>query len=329
MPLHLQYRPKNFDTFIGNVDMISSLKAVVERQDDLPHAWLLVGPMGCGKTTLARIISSNYLGCPAEPTNPDYNEINCGSHGKIETVREIEKDARYAPVKSANRVWVLDEVHMLGSGGASEKNPAQNALLKILEDYPKRGHLILCTTDPQRLIGTIHSRCTTFRVNPLNEKEMKTLINQVLKEEEFANNFPPAAIEAIIEASEGHPRDALKILDQVIDLEESAMLGAIQGYDTIETEVKELCQALLKKSSWVFVSAIITKLKKNGEDCEKVRRAIIGYMTVVMLNSKPSRNEESGSILFRCKDVYECFKNPTYNNGWAEVISAAYEATII
>ena len=329
MPLHIDYRPPNFDSFVGNEDMISSLKAVVERQDDLPHAWLFIGPRGCGKTTLARIIATNYLGCPAEVNNPDYNEINCGAHGKIETVREIEKDAKYSPVNSDNRVWVLDEAHMLGSGGASEKNVAQNALLKILEDYPKRGHLILCTTDPQRLIATIHSRCTTFKVNPLNDKDMKILINQVLKEEEYSGGFPEKAMDAIVDASEGHPRDALKILDQVIDLEEEAMLGAIQGYETLDTEVRELCQALLKKSSWPFVSGIITNLKKNGEDCERVRRAVIGYITAVMLNSKPSRRGEGEDILLRCKDIYECFKNPTYNNGWSEIVSAAYEATLI
>ena len=328
MPLHLDYRPPNFDSFVGNTDMIASLKAVVERQDDLPHAWLFIGSKGCGKTTLARIISTDYLGCPADKNNPDYMEINCGSHNKIETVRDIERDATYSPIKCKNRVWVLDEAHMLGQGGASEKNLVQNALLKILEDYPKRGHLILCTTDPQRLIGTIHSRCTTFRVNPLNEKDMRALLDQVLKGEDVTD-FPGAGIEAIIDAAEGCPRDALKILDQVIDLEERVMLGAISGYETIDTEVKELCQALLKKSSWPFVSGIITNLKKNGEDCERVRRAVLGYITAVMLNSKPSRRGEGEDILLRCKDIYECFKNPTYNNGWSEIVSAAYETLLV
>ena len=327
MPLHLQYRPKNFKEFIGNKDMINSLRSVVERENDLPHAWLFIGPKGCGKTTLARIISENYLGCPIE-NNPDYKEINCGSHGKIDTVREIEKQAIYNPIQSKNRVWVMDEVHMLGSGGSSAKNPAQNALLKILEDAPKRGHLILCTTDPQRLIGTIHSRCHTFKVSLLFDKEMKTLINNVLKQEDI-EDFPKEAIGTIIDAANGHPRDALKILDQVIDLEDDAIIGAVQRYETLEAQVIELCRGLLKKESWVRVSDSLKKLQKQGEEPEQVRRAVLNYITKIMLNNKPSkRNVRGEDITIRCMDIGDIFCKNVYDSGWAGIVLYCYQLTV-
>ncbi|OGC76258.1 hypothetical protein A2619_02280 [candidate division WWE3 bacterium RIFOXYD1_FULL_39_9] len=215
--------------------------------------------------------------------------------------------------------------HMIGSGGASEKNIPQNNFLTTLEEPPPWVYFILCTTDPQRLIGTIHSRCHTFKVNPLNDTEMKTLLLRTLKKEDVGS-FPDKAIQAIIDTADGCPRDALKILDQVIDLEDEAIITAINSFTPLEAEIKDLCQSLANGESWARIKDIIYKIKQKGEDAENVRRAVIGYITKIALSSdqkKKKRGDEDPMI--RLTDVYEALKTVTYANGWGDIVFPLYQ----
>ncbi len=309
---HITYRPKTLDEVRGNTATIRTLKSNLTRQTGLPHAWMIKGPMGTGKTTLGRIIASE-LGC--DINSRDFTEINCGTHGNKEMVREIERQSHFKPFSSSCRVWVLDEAHMIGQGGASEKNQPQNALLKILEDTPSHVHIILCTTDPQRLIATIRGRCTTFSVGPLNDGEMLSLIAYVLKQEEVVN-FPPDAIEALLDAAEGCPRQALKILDQVIDLEDENLISGISNSSqSLEGEVTDLFNALIKNNSWKAVSKILQVLKRKGYEPEKIRRSILGLAEYNAL-----RNKESDAISYG--DIYGAFEEPTYNTGFSGITFA-------
>jgi DNA polymerase III subunit gamma/tau len=319
MPLHLSQRPKDFDEIIGNDSMINSLSSIFERpESDWPHAFLFSGPYGCAKTTVARIISEKFFG--KKLGDIDYHEVNCGNHGKIETIREIERASMYAPTSGKYTVWILDEFHMSGAGGASEKNVVQNAILKILEDTPKHVVIIICTTDPQRVLKTIHSRCTSFQVELLSDKMMIELLNRVLKNEGI-DSFPKAAIDAIVEAADGHARDALKILDQVIDLDDESLISAIKKYSFVSAEAIELCRALIKKDSWDSVQELLKAIKKSdGNDVEKVRRMVLGYITTIMLNNKDESTCE------QCMNIYDVFKSPTYDNGWSDIVFYSYQS---
>ena len=316
MPLHIDYRPPSLKELFGNKALKESLSKILEREKDHPHAWLLEGPAGSGKTSIARIISKT-LGCDPV-SNPDYSEINCGNHGNIETVRNIERDSGVRPFSSKCRVWVLDEAHALGVGGNSTKNMPQRALLKILEDCPKHVHIILCTTNPEMLIKTIKSRCTTFKVQKLDDKTMHDLIDYVLEKEDV-HDFPKDAIEKLIEAADGHPRDALKILDQVIDLEDESIIPSIKGFKTAEAQIYDLFWGLINRNSWKAISDMLNTLKTQGEDPEGIRRAIIGLASTMLLKGA------SKDKLDLYMDILDLFSENISFNGFPGIVLKCYQ----
>ncbi len=306
MPLHIDFRPQNFNEVIGNKQTIDSLKSILARDEDIPHVFLFQGNSGCGKTTLARIVA-HELGCPekinGEPNN-DFIEINASNNRGIDTARSIINTMHYYPTMSKCRVWLLDEVH------ATTKD-FQNSILKAFEDTPKHVYFLLCTTEPYRLLKTILNRCSIFEVNNLDDNEIQQLLNWVLKEQNF--DIPKKVKSEIIDISNGCPRQALMILDQVIDLPQDQMLNSVKDTTIEIKEVKELCQAMLKSVSWKSLSIILKGLK--NQEPEKIRLAIINYMKVVML--------EGGDVQ-KAALIFDCFREPVFYTGMAGIVAATY-----
>ena len=305
MPLHLSYRPKNFKEVIGNKGVISSLKSLLDREDDIPHAFIFQGPSGCGKTTLARIVADK-LGCPEKingEVNGDFLEVNASNNRGIDTARAIMQTMHYHPAIAKSRVWLLDEIH-------SATKDFQNSILKALEDSPKHAYFLLCTTEPEKLLKTIRNRCTTFEVESLQEEEINQLLDWVLNEEQF--DIPKDVKNEIIEIVDGCPRQALVILDQIIDLKEEKMLAAVKDTRVDEKEIRDLCQAMLKNASWKKISGILKGLKSS--EPEKIRRAVLGYMSAVLLNGG---NAQSALII-------DCFKEPVFYTGFPGIVLAAF-----
>jgi len=170
-------------------------------------------------------------------------------------------------------------------------NDAQNALLKLLEDTPDYVYLILCTTDPEKLIKAVRTRCTTFQVQSLLGWDIKLLLKNVLEKEKI-NNFPSAALDEICKVCGGSPRQALVILDSVIDIQDDdELINAVVDYSFNEKTVVDLCKALLEKHDWKTIAPILKVLltkdegEKDTDKVEKMRYAILGYMNAVLLNS--------------------------------------------
>lgn len=303
--LHIDYRPSTFKEIIGNKAVVNSLQAILKRdQKDIPHAILFSGPSGCGKTTLARIFASE-LGCPAKinnETNGDFIELDIAHLTGVDTAREIRQTMHYHPSIAKCRVWVLDEFHKSSSS-------FQNAMLKALEDAPRYAYFILCTTEPDKLLKTIRNRCSAFEVESLQDKEVVQLLDWVLNQEEF--DIPNDVKEEIVDISEGCPRQALVILDQIIDLPEEQMLESVKSANVDEKEIRELCQAMLKEASWKKMSAILKGLKK--EDPEKIRRSILGYMSTVLLNGEP-----------KAALIIDCFREPVFYTGFPGIVFNAF-----
>lgn len=312
MSLATMYRPDDLDHFLGNESTVKGLQGLFNRpRNKFPHAILLTGPKGCGKTTLGRIIST-MLGAQ----EADYKEIDSAQMGNKSLIQDIRSQMQLMPQdpKSTCRVWMFDECHMIGVGGASEKNQAQNALLKALEEPPKHVYFILCTTDPQRLLGTLIDRCTAYTVSPLSDSQAGTLLKRVCKAEKIRAS--KNVREMIVEQSGGHPRNALKLLESIIGLEEEEMEEVIEQEAIKQSAAIELCRALFKREKWGVILGILCGLQ--GEDPENIRRMMLKYCSSIMLKKNSQENWASAFL------ILDAFEEPLYNIGWPGVTLACW-----
>ena len=284
MSLHLDYRPQNLDEIIGNQDTILKLEKQLKNPDG-PHVYLFYGPRGCGKTTLDRIAA---LMVDCDPR--DINEVDVANNRGVKSAEELRDSVRYLPMFGKVKAYILDEVH--------KGTPAYfNALLKTLEDTPKHVYFFLSTTEPEKVLKTVRSRCSQYAVEALTQKEIIKLLEWVCEEEEA--DLRKEELKKISEVCEGIPREALIILDQVIDLEPEERLKAIETTKQREKELIDLCRALLDKKKWKVIAGILKGLK--GEP-ESIRHGVLGYMNTVLL----SGNESAALIM-------DEFREPFYN----------------
>jgi len=304
MTLYLKYRPQNFDEMCGNEDLLDSLREILQKEDR-PHSYLFHGPTGCGKTTLARIIAKE-IGAKGS----DFREVDSADFRGIDTVREMRKQSQYKALEGSCRIWLLDEVHMLGRGGNSPTNEAQNALLKALEDTPSHVYYILCTTDPQKLLATIKGRCSQFQVTPLPDKTMFKLLRGVVKGEE--DKLTKQIYEQIIQDSQGQSRDALQILEQVLCTSPDRRMEVAKRTAELQSQSIELCRALINPTGWKKIAGILKGLK--DQDPERIRRGVLGYCQTILLKGE---NHQAGKVM-------EEMISPFYNSGFPGLVLASY-----
>jgi len=300
MALHIDSRPTNFRQVVGNEATVEALKKLIG-SDKHPHVLLFSGPTGCGKTTLARIVASK-LKC----SDMDLQEINSSNNRGINTARDIIANMRYAPMDGEVRVYLLDEVHQT-------TKDFQHALLKALEDTPDHVYFLLCTTEPTRLLKAIRNRCTEFVVLPLLKKEMEKLLATGMAKLEMNAGYYEEILPEIIREAEGSPRQALIMLDQIAEMNLEQASEIIKQVKLQETQVIELCKILLmgERNRWKQVAKI---LKGLTEEPERVRQAVLGYFTAVLLNGANTR----------AALVLSYFESPFYDSGKAGLVLACY-----
>src|SRR5207237_3877604 len=231
-----KYRPQRFSDAVGQDHVTQTLSNAIE-QKRIAHAYLFCGPRGTGKTTIARIFAKclNSTGGPKvefEDSDPrcieitdgralDVLEIDGASNNGVEQVRELRETCKYAPASSRFKIYIIDEVHML--------SPAPfNALLKTLEEPPAHVKFLFATTDPEKVLPTILSRCQRFDLRRIPAALISKHLEHIAKKEKV--KIEPAALYAIARGAEGALRDAESTLDQLIsfcgdEIEESDVLS--------------------------------------------------------------------------------------------------------
>lgn len=301
MSLYQRLRPADLKNVRGQDLVVSSVRKLLKAKD-FPHACLMRGPSGVGKTTVARIVARE-LNC----SDIDFCEMNCAELRGIDNVRDIQSRMTLSPFGGDCRIWLIDEAHAL-------TKDAQNALLKMLEDTPAHVYFMLATTDPQKLLPTILTRCTPFDFKPLSEKHLKELILSALGQEEAS--VGAEVIEKVVEVAEGSARMALVLLEQALTQpDEESQLDAIQSRDA-EAQAVEICRALMNpRARWADVAKVV---KKVEEDPEKVRRMVLGYFTQVILGG----GKNSG----RAAQIINSFRDDYFASGRAGLALSAFEA---
>jgi len=230
--LYRKYRSQTFDEIVGQSHITTTLKNAIER-NRISHAYLFSGPRGTGKTSTARILAKS-LNCEKGPTPVPCNEcdiclaiakdalfdvieIDAASNRGIDDIRDLREKVRIPPVQSRFKVYIIDEVHML-------TREASNALLKTLEEPPKHVIFIMATTEPQKMLATILSRCQRFDFRRLSDGEIGNHIRSISEKENF--KIEDGALATVVKSADGSLRDAISILDQLVSFSDGAITAA-------------------------------------------------------------------------------------------------------
>ncbi len=208
--LYRKYRSKSLDEIVGQKHVTDILARSIE-QGRISHAYLLTGPRGVGKTSIARILAHaiNKLPYDDDKINLDIIEIDAASNNGVEDVRDLREKVQIAPVSAAKKIYIIDEVHMLSKA-------AFNALLKTLEEPPEHVVFILATTDVDKLPATIISRTQRFSFRAITKPEAVEHLKKIAKTEKI--KIDDEALELIAERGDGSMRDSISLLDQLASL---------------------------------------------------------------------------------------------------------------
>jgi DNA polymerase III subunit gamma/tau len=281
-----KYRPQTFDDLVGQTHVTRTLKNAVG-QNRLAHAYLFVGPRGIGKTSTARILAK-ALNCVNGPTvtpcgvcdsckeitggnSLDVLEIDGASNNGVEQVRELRDNVRYAPSKGHFKIYIIDEVHMLSAA-------AFNALLKTLEEPPPHVKFIFATTEPQKVLPTILSRCQRFDLHRIPANLIAQHLQFIAGKEKIT--LDPAAAHAIAKGADGGLRDAESMLDQLVafcgdQIAEPDVLSVF-GF-TSEQTVAQFTEKILRGETPEALELLHTEAD-NGKDMMKLMSDLISYL---------------------------------------------------
>jgi len=318
--LYRKYRPATFESVVGQSHIERTLRNAVAT-DSVAHAYLFSGPRGTGKTTTARILAAALVcghteaGEPdgsceqcqqiSEGRHPDIIELDAASQTGVDNVREeIINNMHLATVYGKSKVYIIDEVHMLSKG-------AFNALLKTLEEPPSQVIFILCTTDPQKVLSTVRSRCQEFDFHPIAVDDIAGRLRFIAEEEKVKAD--PAALELIARHAEGGMRDAITLFEQMIaysggdiqvsDVEKS--MGGVSG-DSLAS-----LMFILAKRDTPACFAWVEEQVSTGTDLVEAMRALLDYARDVYVTSVlgseaggVNRSAEELSILQEITNIF-------------------------
>lgn len=216
--LYRKYRSRSLDELVGQQHITDVLSRAL-KSGRVSHAYLLTGPKGVGKTSIARIMAHDINGLPySDEGHLDIIEIDAASNNGVDDVRDLREKVQITPVSAKRKIYIIDEVHMLSK-------PAFNALLKTLEEPPGHAVFILATTEVHKLPDTILSRTQRFHFRPIGREDMKKHLKTIAKQEKI--KISDDALEIIADRAGGSFRDAISLLDQLSNLSDKEITGVM------------------------------------------------------------------------------------------------------
>ena len=300
-PLHHKYRPQRFDQLVGQEAIAATLSNAL-RTGRIAPAYLFCGPRGTGKTSSARILarSLNCIGSDGPTPEPcgacelctsiaagnalDVIEIDAASNTGVDNIRELIERSRFAPVQARWKVYVVDECHMLSTA-------AFNALLKTLEEPPPRVVFVLATTDPQRVLATILSRCQRFDFRRIPLQALEQHLTWIAEQEQIG--ITPEALHVVAQRAQGGLRDAESLLDQLsllpAPIEATAvweLLGAVP-----EQELLALAGALASCDPLALLEGCRELLERGREPAAVLQGLVSLLRDLVLAGTAPDRLE--------------------------------------
>ncbi len=308
-----KWRPQTFDDVVGQDHVVRTLKNAIAR-NRIAHAYLFVGPRGTGKTSTARIFAK-ALNCTdgpkadfdpndpavkaiAEGTSMDVIEIDGASNNSVDQIRDLRDDVRYAPSQGKFKIYIIDEVHMLSTA-------AFNALLKTLEEPPPHVKFVFATTDVQKVLPTIISRCQRFDLKPIAPELIVQRLQKIASEENI--KVTDAALACIARMADGGMRDAQSIFDQMISFcgNEIGEADVLDVYGLVAAEkIAELAAALASGNHPKIID-LVDECDRNGRDLVRLLADLQGLVRHALLDAiaKGGRSELLGGVSLTTEQV--------------------------
>lgn len=296
--LYRKYRPKTFDDVVGQDVVIQTLKNSITN-NKINHAYLLAGPRGCGKTTIAKIFAQlvncensdgkNLCGdcvfCThLKEQSMDIIEMDAASNNGVDEIREINNKVNLVPSIGKYKIYIIDEVHMLTIG-------AFNALLKTLEEPPSHVIFILATTDPQKVPITILSRCQRFDLKKISSNKISERLRYICEQENI--KYDESALLEIAKLGDGCLRDSISILDQVISYTNETItvedVHMVNGTISLQ-EISNLMNNVITNNLSNIINSI-TEYTNQGKSVIKINEDIINYIKSCILLKSNVENE--------------------------------------
>ena len=294
--LYRKYRPSSFSEVSGENEIVKSLKLSLKNKS-MAHAYLFSGPRGVGKTTIARLIAKgvNCLNLKenGEPCNEcknckainegrfsDLIEIDAASNRSIDEIRSLKEKINYQPVEGLKKVYIIDEAHML-------TKEAFNALLKTLEEPPAHVIFILATTELEKILPTIISRCQRYDFKPLDLEEMKSRLEHILKEENLS--MTDDVYPVIYENSSGSMRDSISILERLIVTANGKEINLKIAEDTLgitpSSRIKIFLNKILNENEYDIINEL-ESLANESFDIELFFKDLAKYCKNAILKKE-------------------------------------------